>query len=144
MTGMPSWRFRMSDDDIWALVAFIRTLPQLSPRDYQALRTPEHRHDAGARPTTIDIRRGREAARQYGCATCHEIPGIIGPNAPVGPPLTGFAARSLIAGVLPNTSENLVHWIRSPDSIKPGSAMPDLGVGERDAIDIAAYLATLQ
>lgn len=143
MTGMPAWQFRMNDDDIWATVAFLRTLPQLSPRDYQALRTPEHWNPTQATPWPVDIKRGREATRQYGCATCHDIPGIVGANAPVGPPLAGFATRSVIAGVLPNTNENLVRWIRRPAAVKEGSAMPDLGVAERDAIDIAAYLGTL-
>jgi hypothetical protein len=33
-----------------------------------------------------------------------------------------------------------VRWLRSPQQIKPHSAMPDLGVTEQDAIDMAAYL----
>jgi cytochrome c len=37
-----------------------------------------------------------------------------------------------------------VQWIRDPQHLKPGTAMPDLAVGERDARDIAAYLHTLR
>lgn len=36
MTGMPAWEFRAVDPDIWAIVAFVRTLPTLSPKDFQA------------------------------------------------------------------------------------------------------------
>ena len=37
MTGMPAWGPTHSDDDLWAVVAFLRQLPGLSPEDYQAL-----------------------------------------------------------------------------------------------------------
>ena len=37
MTGMPAWGTTHDDHGIWALVAFIRKLPQLSPQSYQAL-----------------------------------------------------------------------------------------------------------
>ena len=37
MSGMPAWEFRLADEDIWALVAFMGQLPALSPRDYAAL-----------------------------------------------------------------------------------------------------------
>ena len=62
----------------------------------------------------------------------------------VGPPLTQFARRSYIAGMLPNTEANLQHWIRDPQAVVPGNAMPDMGVTARDAADITAYLYTLR
>jgi cytochrome c1 len=37
----------------------------------------------------------------------------------------------------------MVRWLQAPQKLKPGSAMPDLGLSERDARDIAAYLETL-
>jgi cytochrome c1 len=72
------------------------------------------------------------------------IPGATGPRARVGPPLAGIASRKILAGVLPNTPENMVRWLRGPQSVDPPTAMPDLGVTERDARDITAYLATLK
>jgi cytochrome c1 len=45
-----------------------------------------------------------------------------------------------IGGVLPNRPANLVRWIRFPQETDSLTAMPDLGVSERDARDIAAYL----
>jgi cytochrome c len=90
-----------------------------------------------------DPERGRLAIRAYGCATCHTVPGVPGADALVGPPLTSFAERSYVAGVLTNTPDNLVRWIRHPRQVDSLTAMPDMGVGERDARDIAAYLYTL-
>lgn len=88
--------------------------------------------------------RGRDMIRSYGCGACHAIPGVIGARAKVGPPLDGFAGRSYIAGVRPNTPENLVRWIENPQAIDPRTAMPNMNVGLRDARDIAAYLYTLR
>lgn len=90
-----------------------------------------------------DAERGKHAALQYGCTICHRIPGIPGPHVPVGPPLARMGTRGTIAGIMPNTPENMVRWLREPRRIDPRSAMPDLGIGEADARDIAAYMYTL-
>jgi len=58
------------------------------------------------------------------------------------PPLSCFYERTSIAGQLANTEPNLVEWIRNPQQIDPGNAMPDLGVTREEAEDIAAYLYT--
>jgi cytochrome c1 len=68
---------------------------------------------------------------------------VNGARGLVGPPLTDFGRRSYIAGVLPNNADNLQHWIRDPQSVVPGNAMPNLGVSAVDARDIAAYLLTI-
>jgi len=90
-----------------------------------------------------DAERGRQLIPQYGCGACHAIPGIDGAKGQVGPPLVGIADRAYLAGVLSNTPDNMVTWIMHPQQIAPGSAMLELGVSERDARDIAAYLYTL-
>jgi cytochrome c1 len=58
----------------------------------------------------------------------------------VGRPLDGLAKRRVIAGALENTQDNLVRWIRNPQAVDPQAAMPNMGVSERDALDISAYL----
>jgi mono/diheme cytochrome c family protein len=150
MTGMPAWQFRLDDDELWAIVAFLQVMPRESPQEYRAA-MPAARPPARAvvepawqPPTSGDARRGIVALRQYGCATCHRIPGVTGADTPVGPPLAHMATRSFIAGLAANNAGNLVRWLRSPQMLHPGSAMPDLGVTERDARDMAAYLYTLQ
>ncbi len=87
-----------------------------------------------------DPHRGEVAIRTYGCGSCHTIPGIRGANGQVGPPLTGIAERVYVGGVITNTPENLVRWIQNPPSIDPKTAMPNVGVTYRDAVDIAGYL----
>lgn len=147
MTGMPAWRFKYSDDEIWSIVAFMRQLPTLSPVEYQAFAARIPRTEPPPEPSPLryvpDPERGRLALRNYACTVCHSIPGVIGPEANVGPPLDGIGRRRYIAGVLTNTFENMVRWIRDPTAIDPLTAMPDLDVTQQDAADIAAYLDTL-
>ncbi len=90
-----------------------------------------------------DPQRGAVALESYGCGACHVVPGIVGANSLVGPPLVAWAERRYIAGKLPNQPEFLIEWIRFPQAIEPGSAMPNMGVTEQDARDISAYLYTL-
>jgi cytochrome c len=88
--------------------------------------------------------RGRAAIERYGCASCHTIPWIQGADALVGPPLDRIASRSYIAGVLENTRENMVRWVKDPPGVDPLTAMPNLRVTDDDARDIAAFLYTLR
>jgi mono/diheme cytochrome c family protein len=150
MTGMPAWQFTFSDEEIWSIVAFVMQLPRLTPSEYKAmaaaavLEAEDNRTDSlpvGRR--TPDPERGRLALHSYACMACHTIPGVVGPEANVGPPLRGIAERRYIAGVLPNTFDNMVRWIRDPAAVDPRTAMPNLEVRQQDAVDIAAYLDTL-
>jgi len=91
-----------------------------------------------------DADRGKAAIAMYGCGSCHTIPGIRAANGTVGPPLRMWSRRTYIAGEVPNTPEYLVRWIEVPQAIEPGTAMPNLGVSEGHARDIAAYLYTIK
>ncbi|MBO1113515.1 c-type cytochrome [Bordetella petrii] len=154
MTGMPAWQYRISDEDIWSVVAFMRVLPTLSPAEYRAWDSRHARPAASSEPAPApaspaaelrlgDAQAGRQALQQYLCITCHAIPGVVGAKHHVGPPLGGIAHQRYIAGVLPNTPANMVRWLRDPTAIDPATAMPNLGISEQDARDIAAFLYTL-
>jgi cytochrome c len=87
---------------------------------------------------------GAAAISRYGCGSCHSIPGIAGARGMVGPPLAGIGMRMYVAGELPNTPDNLTHWIRHPASVHARTVMPELGVTAEDARDIAAFLYSLK
>lgn len=87
---------------------------------------------------------GRILMERYNCGQCHTVPGVHHARGVFGPPLNFMGKRTMIAGNIPNTPENLVHWIMDPKSMKPKTAMPDLGLSEQQARDVAAYLETLQ
>jgi cytochrome c2 len=91
--------------------------------------------DPGAGQRAIDARH---------CGSCHDIPGVTGAAGVVGPPLDGFARRTFIPGGEPNTPANLVSWIRDPAKFCARTAMPNLGLEEPEARDVAAYLYTLR
>lgn len=97
----------------------------------------------GSTDTRVDPQRGKKLLAWYGCESCHEIPAsrLIGR---VGPPLRGVARRSHLAGRLPNTPENMMHWIRHPHRVDRLTVMPDMRVTEEDAHDIAAFLYSLR
>jgi cytochrome c1 len=78
-------------------------------------------------------RTGRDKIQYYGCGSCHTIPGVDGAHGLIGPPLTRFAKRMYIGGVLQNTPENLQTWIRDPKAVDKLTAMPRLFVTPSDA-----------
>jgi cytochrome c2 len=84
---------------------------------------------------------GKKAIGKYGCAACHTIDGISS-EAMVGPPLTRMAARSYLAGNMQNNGANLVRFIQHPRAVHNDTAMPEIGLSDEEARDIAAYLYT--
>jgi hypothetical protein len=160
LTGMPAWQFRLQEDELWALVAYVRKLPYETPRQFQ----DELRADLAAQRASppgnaaapaLQIRetlggvtaghpdRGRHVIQQYAGISCHEIRGVVGASVPVGPPLDGMGVRSFIAGVMQNTTTNMVARLRAPQQFLPEGAVPNLGVREEDA-RVAAHLETLR
>ena len=83
---------------------------------------------------------GRHKFSAYGCGGCHSLTGVPQARGLVGPTLDGLGSRAILAGRLENKPDNLIRWIRDPQAVSPGSAMPDLGVGATDGRDIAAFL----
>ena len=89
-----------------------------------------------------DPERGEAMFIQYGCGSCHALKNVRNATGAVGPPLDGIALRVIIGGHLANNPTNMETWIRDPQHVSPGTAMPDLRVGESDARDITAFLYT--
>jgi mono/diheme cytochrome c family protein len=156
MAGMPGFNLGRDVVDLWAIVAFMRRMNGLSPQEYRHMvmaadGQPEAEtvHWVGelrASPRhafTGDSERGKELLRFFGCSACHTIPGVVGANGLVGPPLMRWAERQYITGRVVNTPANLVEWIVNPQVIEPGTAMPATGATAEQARDIAAYLYTL-
>lgn len=86
---------------------------------------------------------GRLLLRQFGCGSCHRIPGVADAHGVAGPSLDRIARRVYLAGRVPNRPDNMVQWIRAPQRFDPQTQMPDLQVGEAHARDMVAYLYTL-
>jgi cytochrome c len=91
-----------------------------------------------------DPDKGKSDMRQHGCSSCHTIPGVPGAKGLVGPPLSQMASRVYIGGVLKNTPDNMVRWLKDPPGVDPMTAMPNLHLSERDARDLASFIYTLK
>ena len=122
-----------------AAVIFLIALAAII-REYAAQRTRLRQHAAAA--VAGDPRRGEAMFIQYGCGSCHALKNARTATGMVGPPLDGVALRVVIGGHLSNTPSNMEKWIRDPQHYSPGTAMPDLNVGQEDARDITAFLYT--
>ena len=109
---------------------------------YEAVHERSQLRAHAAAATGGDPSRGEAMFIQYGCGGCHGVKHVRKASGAVGPSLDGMPVRAVIAGKLANSPANLEAWIRDPQRISPGTAMPDLNVGERDARDITAFLYT--
>ncbi|MBI2755206.1 MAG: c-type cytochrome [Chloroflexi bacterium] len=91
-------------------------------------------------------KQGVRVILQKSCGGCHAIPNIPGAAGNVGPSLAGVGSRDRIAGgAIPNTSvDDLAKWIQNPQALKPGTAMPNLGLTAEEARNAAEYLSTLK
>jgi cytochrome c len=98
---------------------------------------------AGSGPGSAAVE-GPLLLEQYGCGTCHVIPGVRRANGRLGPALASFARHPYIAGEIPNHPETLVQWIQHPSALVPDTLMPDQAVREAHARAMGAYLMTLR
>jgi cytochrome c553 len=136
-TGMPAWVAQSRDDEVWALVAFLKALRSMRADRYaDLLRAPEER--------SSDVMREAGAL----CGGCHGGPGS-GPRSALVPGLHGQRTDYLVAslgayangnrfsGIMQAVAGNLSHaQIRSlsdfysalPQPPAPGSAAPDADV----------------
>jgi cytochrome c oxidase subunit 2 len=114
----------------------------VSPEEFQ--RWQEAQRKPASEPANERQRRGRELFVTGTCQMCHAIQGTTA-NARKAPDLTHVASRrTLAAGRLANTPENLAAWIVDPHRFKPGVNMPPHAAGPQDLDALVAYLGALK
>jgi cytochrome c oxidase subunit 2 len=95
-------------------------------------------------PEQAPERRGHDVFMQSRCAGCHTVRGSQAAGQ-IAPDLTHVATRrTLGAGTLPNTPDNLAAWIRDPQHAKPGNQMPPTALTSEDLRTLVVYLETLR
>ncbi len=66
-------------------------------------------------------------------------------RAPMVTSRSSASARRIAGGAVPNNNQDdLAKWIENPSALKPGTAMPTLGLSQDQAEAAAAYLYSLQ
>jgi mono/diheme cytochrome c family protein len=147
---MPAWGKVFSEEELWSIVAYVRTLhkykgPKVEfPPTLQTARVrlplvteAEFNNELKTEAPTPDkrdelIALGQENFSDYGCIACHTIGdegGKLGPNLSHA----GFMLQT----------QFIYRWVRNPQAIKPNTRMPNLGLPNRDALAVALYLTTL-
>ena len=132
--GMPAFGGRISEDQTWRIVAFVRSIANV---------TEEAKSGEGAAPVS-SAEKGKAVFLNSPCVMCHTIRGTPA-GSRVGPDLTTFASRKTIAaGTLPNTRGHLAGWILNPHNLKPGTQMPATLLESQDLHALLDYLETLK
>jgi mono/diheme cytochrome c family protein len=112
MTGMPSWKSSIPENDTWKLARFIHDLPGL---DAEAQSQVAVQSQPKAEKSQDDlIRYGKTLYRQEGCFMCHQLNGEGGE---AGPDLT-------VEGTRGRTEQWLIGHFKDPPAYTPGSIMP--------------------
>lgn len=68
-TGMPAWPTQQRDDEVWAMVAFLRALPRMDARTYRELSIGSH----AGRKNSLETSAFETALAD--CARCHGVDG---------------------------------------------------------------------
>jgi cytochrome c oxidase subunit 2 len=113
-----------------------------SPVAFAAWREAQLRPAAAA--STAAAAAGQAIVTGRQCASCHMIAGTRA-SGQIAPDLTHFASRrSIAAGTLPMTRENIAGWIADPQVHKPGNNMPKVPLGPAELNAVVSYLETLR
>jgi cytochrome c553 len=122
-TGMPAWPAQERDDEVWAMVAFLRELPAMQPEDYR---------DLAYGPLVPPLRPARLDQALKECARCHGDDGL---------------GRSPFVPVIAGQREAyLLESLRAYAQAKRPSGIMGLvasGTAEEDFAAIARHFASL-
>lgn len=141
---MPPFADILSDRQIAAVAVYVRAhfAGHVTQRSVEndVRRIRKRMQPSSAQTAGGDSARAPALLVRYGCAGCHTIADVPGARGLAGPPLDDVGKQIYVAGVLTNTPANLVRWITDPQSIKPKTTMPNTGISEEEARDIAEFL----
>lgn len=127
------------------------TMPRLaiSTVDAEALAAALQLEPARDSPLVGDAARGRELVDTKGCGACHVMSGLVPPIAPSAIPVEVTADQLARATQLAPDLRHartrfhraqLAGWLRHPNRVKRDALMPDVGLNEEQANDVAAFL----
>jgi mono/diheme cytochrome c family protein len=120
-------KFNLSDSEIKTLSSYIMTVYQTPQLDQSS---------APSAADTASVERGRQIFySKYACQTCH-IADYKTDKGYIGPALAEVGSRL--------TSAWILHYLKDPQKLRPGTLEPDQHISDDDARDLAAFLSTLK
>ena len=129
-------QYDFTEEEIDALVAFLGWIGTIDTNGFPA--KPDLKAPTSA-ATLAAISPGGSAAHPVPetfssiCVACHSLSGNGGG---VGPALDGVSRRF--------TADQLEAWLADPQSVKPGTAMPNLNLAAAQRQELVSWLMTLQ
>lgn len=133
-TGMPAWPAQQRDDEVWAMVAFLRQLPNLNAETYRRLVHGEAPPDGAVAPISeLTGPANMPLAVNASCGRCH---GVDGRGRGVGafPKLVGQRPAYLFAAL-----QAYAHGTRHSGIMEPVAAALDL----EEMWELARYYGSL-
>ncbi|MDB5326060.1 MAG: cytochrome c oxidase, subunit, partial [Phycisphaerales bacterium] len=95
-------------------------------------------------PVTDSQKRGQQVFQSNNCVLCHQLSGTLAFGR-VGPNLSHVGSRTIrAAGAIGSSRDDLARWLVNPQSIKPGTRMPNAAVGPDDLRDLVDFLESRQ
>jgi cytochrome c2 len=129
----------------------LQTMPRLplSPEQARDIATYLTARNAPAEPSAqvaavpAHIARGKELLSQRGCVTCHQVTGAGLASPPKNDPVVRTLGLALDLRFARERSDPdmLMRWLLDPAKVKHDAAMPNLGLSDADARDLAAFLS---
>jgi LysM repeat protein len=88
----------------------------------------------------LEPEQGLEAFQEYGCDTCHTV---TERDSTTAISLVDLSEKETLSVGVPATPANVIRYIQNPQSVHPQATMPNLGVPQDKALEIAIYLYSL-
>jgi cytochrome c oxidase subunit 2 len=117
---------------------FLRVIAQ-PQAEFRAWAAEQHRPAADSQ----QLSQAKATFEPLSCINCHTVKGTQA-SGKFGPDLTHLMSRkTLAAGVLANTTQNLRAWVNDPQEAKPGCLMPSMKLPEKQLDQVVSYLESL-
>lgn len=124
-------QYGFSEEQITDVIAFLDWIGQIDTNGFPA--EPDMAPTVVVASAPAASMTPRPAYFDTVCIACHQVGGQGGL---VGPALDGVASRI--------EPDYLDRWLANPQSVKPGTAMPNLGLTDDQRAELVAWLSTLQ
>ncbi|RME22286.1 MAG: cytochrome c [Deltaproteobacteria bacterium] len=122
-------QYDFTDEEIEALIAFFDWVGKIDTNGFP--REPDLKV-AGVVPTSTSASTGGPPAPDTFTQVCQSCHSLAGSGGNVGPALDGVGNRYSAA--------DLRAWLADPQSVKPGTAMPNLNLGDDQLDALTAFL----
>ncbi|MCO4745014.1 MAG: cytochrome c [Proteobacteria bacterium] len=128
-------QYNFTEEEIEDVIDFLDWVGKIDTNGFPAKPRLQGLGASEALPTEAGVAALAAAPPVYGtiCAACHAVGGSGGN---VGPALDGVGTRI--------TSADLDIWLKDPQSVKPGTTMPNLNLTDADRAALVTWLSSLK